>query len=303
MECPLCFSRRVEPLESITGRNLRKLYTSLVDLGGLSSDLWQDCRYVLCNECDLHFFYPAICGDENFYGFLQQYEWYYLDEKNEFEMAARHLKPGMQVLDVGAGRGAFRQHATGCEYTGLEFSEKAQKYAKSQGVIIERKSIEDLAMERSQSMDVVCSFQVLEHVSRPASFLSACVDVLKPGGKLIISVPALDGFTGISPNSPLNLPPHHVTRWSNRSLEVVAQLYGLRLLSLENEPVQPIHSKSAANAKLMHELRKVLGRPSACVDLSVIGKIIAQLAQLAVRWGLYSDVSIGGHTVIAVYQK
>lgn len=303
VECPLCSSTQVEILELILGKNLRKLYSSIVDVSGLSSDLWVDCSYVLCKACDLRFFEPAVCGDEKFYNTLQAYSWYYQDEKNEFGMAATHLKPGMAVLDVGAGKGVFKQYATDCEYTGLEFSEEAQKYAIRRGVTIERKSIEAFSAERPHSMDVVCSFQVLEHVSRPGSFLRACVDVVKPGGKLIISVPAFDGFTGLAINSALNLPPHHVSRWSNRSLEAVASLYNLKLVSLEIEQIQSIHVVNAECVKMTHELRNFLGLPLTCIDFTVAGKIVEKLANLAVKLGIRTKGSNHGHSIIAVYEK
>jgi 2-polyprenyl-3-methyl-5-hydroxy-6-metoxy-1,4-benzoquinol methylase len=301
--CPLCSSERLARLEFISGQNLRKLYSSMVDISGLALDLWRNCEYLLCNDCDLRFFTPAVCGDEKFYNTLQAYPWYYQDEKNEFEMAAMHLKPGMAVLDVGAGKGVFKQYAADCKYTGLDFSEEAGKYAADRGVIIERKSIEDFAAERPQSMDAVCSFQVLEHVSRPGAFLRACVDALKPGGKLIISVPAFDGFTGIAVNSALNLPPHHVSRWSNRSLEAIAPLYGLRLGSLEVEPIQAIHKFNAERANIVHQWRGIFGLPSRCIDFSIAGKIIAKLASSALKLGISNKSISHGHSVIAVYEK
>jgi SAM-dependent methyltransferase len=42
---------------------------------------------------------------------------------------------------------------------------------------------------KPQSIDVVMATQVLEHVFYPESFLSEIVRILKPGGKLIITVP------------------------------------------------------------------------------------------------------------------
>ena len=283
--------------------SLRKLYSSIVDVSGLPLELWKDCAYALCKDCDLRFFEPAVCGDEKFYNTLQAYPWYYQDEKNEFGVAAAYLKPGMAVLDVGAGKGVFKQYAAGCEYTGLEFSAEAQKYASKRGVAVEKKSIEDFAAERPHSMDVVSSFQVLEHVSRPGSFLRACVGALKPGGRLIISVPAFDGFTGMVVNSALNLPPHHVSRWSNRSLESVAKIYNLKLISLEIEPMQPIHADSAKQAKMTHVFRKFFGLPLACVDFSVTGKIVAKLAVLAVKLGMQAQGPNRGHSVVIVYEK
>jgi 2-polyprenyl-3-methyl-5-hydroxy-6-metoxy-1,4-benzoquinol methylase len=301
--CPLCSSKRVELLESIAGSNLRELYSTMIDISGLTPDLWRDCSYLQCEDCDLRFFDPAVSGDEKFYNTLQTYPWYYQDDKNEFAMAAAYLESGMRVLDVGAGKGVFKKYAPGCEYIGLEFSEGAQRYANERGVTIERKSIEDFSAERPNSMDAVCSFQVLEHVSRPDSFLRACVEALRPGGRLVVSVPAFDGFTGMAVNSTLNLPPHHVSRWSNRSLKAIASLYGLKMLSLEMELVQPIHAANAERVKVVHELRKFFGLAPMCIDFSIAGKVVGKIATLALMFGMRGKGPIHGHSAVAVYEK
>ena len=73
--------------------------------------------------------------------------------------------------------------------------------------------IEDHADQRPGHYDAVTSFQVLEHVTEPASFLRACVKALRPGGRLLLGVPNNDSFLGLLEDNWLNMPPHHMSLW------------------------------------------------------------------------------------------
>lgn len=49
-------------------------------------------------------------------------------------------------------------------------------------------------------------------------------------------------MVGLSPAHWLNMPPHHVTRWSDRSLVNLLVRLGIPKVSLWHEPVAPYHS-------------------------------------------------------------
>jgi len=90
------------------------------------------------------------------------------------------------VLEVGCGKAAFAGHIPkSAEYAGLEFSTQAKEMALLRGIEIKNMSIEDFAIKinenrdmESAGFDVVCSFQVLEHVANPNQFLSAKIACL-----------------------------------------------------------------------------------------------------------------------------
>jgi hypothetical protein len=48
--------------------------------------------YYQCIDSDLRFFYPMVTGSENFYEHLQKIEWYYMDEKDEYDYAKNFIK-------------------------------------------------------------------------------------------------------------------------------------------------------------------------------------------------------------------
>jgi SAM-dependent methyltransferase len=55
-------------------------------------------------------------------------------------------------------------------------------------------SAEEISLP-DKSVDVVVSFETIEHVPNPGRFLDECVRVLVPGGRLIISTPDKEVYT------------------------------------------------------------------------------------------------------------
>ncbi len=47
--------------------------------------------------------------------------------------------------------------------------------------------VEDYATEHAAQFDVVCCLEMLEHVPSPASVITACARLVKPGGELFFS--------------------------------------------------------------------------------------------------------------------
>ncbi len=103
---------------------------------------------------------------------------------------------GKAVLDVGCGGGILSEShgARGAHVTGIDLGDKALKVAKlhllESGVkqVTYRKiAVEDLAEEQPHHYDVVTCMEMLEHVPDPASTVSACAALAKPGGWVFFS--------------------------------------------------------------------------------------------------------------------
>ena len=194
-----------------------------------------------CPETSVQFYYPfETAGPEALYRQLQTFEWNYKDVKWEHDVALGFVKPGQKVLDVGCGQGSFlaRAGAKGALPTGIEFNRAAGDVARAKGVEILPVLLSDHARERSGYYDVVTSFQVLEHVTNPREFIEGSLEVLKPGGRLIVGVPNDEGFLGQDDDAVLNMPPHHMTLWTRRSLEALAGQFPIELDCVEFEPLQ-----------------------------------------------------------------
>jgi 2-polyprenyl-6-hydroxyphenyl methylase/3-demethylubiquinone-9 3-methyltransferase len=102
---------------------------------------------------------------------------------------------GKRVLDVGCGGGILAEAMArlGASVTGIDLSEKplrvAQLHLLETGVAVsyQEVSAEDLARSQPESFDVVTCMELLEHVPDPASTISACARLVKPGGRVFFS--------------------------------------------------------------------------------------------------------------------
>jgi hypothetical protein len=66
---------------------------------------------------------------------------------------------------------------------------------------------------------------------------------------LLIGVPNVHSFLRHQRNL-LDLPPHHMSRWSDRLLHRIPEFYPLRLVHLKTEPLAEYHVEAYVNAYL-----------------------------------------------------
>ncbi len=300
MNCPLCKSEKIKKLDTLDKDKLIELYEKFttVNFGYLIN---KDISYCICKKCKLRYYDPLTIGDENFYNTLQKFDWYYMNEKSEYLEVAKYIKVGDKVLDVGSGKGAFAKHLATKDFTGLDTSEEAKKMALKDGIIIENKTIQDYVKEHEESFDVVTSFQVLEHIPNPNSFIKSKIQVLKSGGKLVIAVPSEDSFLKYVSNGILNMPPHHATRWSDETLKFIAKQYNLKLLKIHHENIQDVHKLWYVNTFIQNSMLS-----AKLLDKSFTRKIVSAVSNILSRIlvkGAKKEFLPNGHTVIAIYEK
>jgi 2-polyprenyl-6-hydroxyphenyl methylase/3-demethylubiquinone-9 3-methyltransferase len=122
-----------------------------------------------------------------------------LHEINPLRLAwIERVADGLQdkaVLDVGCGGGILAEAmaSAGARVTGIDLSEKAlgvaQLHRLESGIVVDYQLIaaEALALTTPARFDIVTCMEMLEHVPDPASIVTACAALAKPGGTLVFS--------------------------------------------------------------------------------------------------------------------
>lgn len=298
--CVLCDATEVVLLESLDVDKLNLAY--MRKFGEKQALSTNTLDYYKCSVCGLGFFNPLVTGNEAFYNRMQAYDWYYMTNKQEYSIAKKYLPIKGSILEVGAGKAIFADTVGKGRYIGLEFNEKAIEKARLNGIKLLKQTLEEHT-ELGNLYNAVVSFQVLEHIANPAEFIRSCIKSLRFGGVLIISVPSQDSFVGSAINHVLDLPPHHVTRWSIAVLENIASMFGLSLLAIEYESVATYHYTFASKIIWEQRLRNLVGLKKRLLDYSIISRVISFFASGFAIILPIDLKNIMGHTVVAVYKK
>lgn len=194
----------------------------------------------ICSNCELEIFLPQIIGTPNFYVELQNDTSgsYYIEDKWDFQEAVRDAIFADSVLEIGCGPGVFLDKVQQIVryVVGIEYNQHALGIAREKGLTVH--GADDLELESLQGkFDIAFSFHVLEHVSNPVEFIQEMLSWLKPGGKIGLSVPNMDGPVKYINPCVSNMPPHHATRWKLKTFQSMAEKLGLRVERFSYEPL------------------------------------------------------------------
>jgi SAM-dependent methyltransferase len=155
------------------------------------------------------------------------YHWWYRGRRLiiRAELDRLALPPGARVLDAGCGSGRTLEdlRAYG-EVAGIELSELAAAHARERGlgeVLVGR--VESLPWEEDR-FDLVTCLDVLEHTADDRVALRELRRVTKPGGWLLLTVPAYPALW--STHDVVN---HHYRRYTRRTLRRAAREAGWRV--------------------------------------------------------------------------
>lgn len=144
--------------------------------------------------------------------------------RRELYKAIRRNAPELQgrILDFGCGSKPYRElfpHAS--EYLGVDIENPGHDHSK-EGVDFFYDG-HKLPFE-SHSFDGIFSSEVLEHVSNPEEMLPELYRVLRPGGKILITVPFVWNEHEM---------PHDYFRFTREGIRVQFEKAGFRVLRVE----------------------------------------------------------------------
>lgn len=183
---------------------------------------------------DISRFYP-----QEFYwsweGAEGELDWASIIEKRKDQLEAKarwlaDLRPG-RLLDIGAQKGEFLwfMQQRGWQVGGVELGNSVP----NPGDVPIRYG-DFLSMDfAGEQYDVITYWAVLEHVYDPADFIAKAVQLLKPGGRLVVLVTNLNSIQ--SRFYQADDYPRHLTLFTHRSVRNLCKKYGLRLSQIKTD--------------------------------------------------------------------
>ena len=208
-----------------------------------------------CTPCAFGFADPFVAGTKEFYG-LEAPDTPYPTDKWEYQRSLQECDKirdnGTKLLDVGAGKGHFLSHLLQHGWTprqlfATEYSISGMKSIQGLGVSCAQTDIRNL--DHADHFNVICMFQVLEHLDGYDALFGAIDRLTQPRAHLFIAVP---NGARIDFNEAFGLqddcPPNHLSRWSPRSFNVLAAKYGWVVAGCEMEPPASLRQEAAYGA-------------------------------------------------------
>lgn len=258
-----------------------------------------------CVDCGLWYFSPSVPGSAEFYAELTgSSPQYYTTDKWEFQCVRELLRPGDRVLDVACGRGAFLESIVGRvrDAVGVDTNPDATALADGKAFQLINSEIGPFARRHRETFDVVCAFQVIEHLDDIMPFVRSAFECVVPGGRLVLSVPNR-GRRRVPGSEPLDCPPHHLSRWSEQQLEWIARSLQAEVISVIRQPTTRAESIGHLRLKEMKQwFPGVPGRErliKATSRLAVMGPATAVWE----HFRLHDRLQMWGHSLVVVLRK
>lgn len=137
-----------------------------------------------------------------------------------------HVRPGIKVLDIGAGIGTFamRLNSAGYDVLCFEPDSKQSEIIKSNGLPVMR-SLDEI---ETASLDFIYSLNVLEHIEDDLGALRRWYSLLKPGGRMLVYVPAFQLLY-----SSMDKKVGHFRRYNKNELIEKSTTAGFKVVSAE----------------------------------------------------------------------
>jgi SAM-dependent methyltransferase len=158
---------------------------------------------------------------------VDEHHWWYRGRRRiiRSELDRLPLPEGARVLDAGCGSGRTLEELEPFGVVhGIELDPEAAEVARSRGVgDVEIGRLEDLPWEDAR-FDLITCLDVIEHTPDDRVTLSELRRVCKPGGWLLVTVPAYQALWSLHDDAN-----HHFRRYNRPTLRAAAEESGWQL--------------------------------------------------------------------------
>ncbi|WP_008313726.1 class I SAM-dependent methyltransferase [Leptolyngbya sp. PCC 6406] len=140
------------------------------------------------------------------------------------------------LLEIGPGFGTFAAVATESKtfsrVVAVEANPDMAAACRTRGVEVIEKRVEDINERKDlETVDVIVSFEVIEHLFEPQKFIAQCANLLPSGGLIVLSCPNGLGFDiAMLGAKALAVDAEHVNLFNPQSLSQLLEKSGFEVL-------------------------------------------------------------------------
>lgn len=113
-------------------------------------------------------------------------------------LCTRHSVETDTLVEVGPGFGTFCEEmlATGRfrQVLAIEPTPGLAESCRNRGITVLEQPVEEVDIAALPEVNVVASFEAIEHLFEPIAFVQSCFEILAPGGLLVLTCPNGEGF-------------------------------------------------------------------------------------------------------------
>jgi SAM-dependent methyltransferase len=205
-------------------------------------------------------------------------------------VAGLGLPAHADILEIGAGTGGnlpwLSKFGT---VTAVEMDPFARRHAfETTGIEVLDGALPDNVPFEGRKFDLICMFDVLEHVEFEAASLDVVARHLKPGGRFVVTVPAYSWMW-----SEHDKMLHHFRRYTRGTLRTALEGSGMRVEKLThfNAALLPVAMAARAVAKLTKKGSPGTGMPSSGLN-SILAGILSSESPVVSKKGLPFGLSV-----------
>ena len=234
------------------------------------------------------------------YGKMREAEdhyWWFVSRRRLALALLDRFSPGARrVLDVGSGTGALLSELQNRTWAaGLDYSPLAVRFCQERRLTNLMVGNAERVPVRPGSLDAVVSLDTLEHVADHEAAVRSIARSLKPGGVLVLNVPAFRWLWG-----PHDVALMHHRRYRKSEVRAMLQRHGLRVekLSYSVFLLFPV----VILIRLLDKFKRGPAKVSLPKVSGPTNRFLVKLQDMEARWILAGSLPWGS-SVVAVARK
>lgn len=181
------------------------------------------------------------------------------------------------ILDIGCGQGDFLTVARerGWNVYGIEYSQAAVVLCRERGIVMHQGSLSHDIFDEL-TFDVITSFEVIEHINNPNTFMSVVKHKLKEEGLFYATTPNFNALLRFFEKDKFKMVcyPEHISFYTKKSIQYLGEIHNFKSIKIETTGLdigrllnvikskkhQSNLSDTSADAKIVNEnMRQLAG--------------------------------------------